>query len=61
MKFSELRKTLEKAGCYIKRNGANHDWYYSPISEQSFPVGRHLSQEVPTGTLNKILKQAGLK
>lgn len=61
MKFSELRRLLEKAGCEIKRNGANHDIYYSPISENSFPVGRHLSQEVPTGTLNSILKQAGLR
>jgi predicted RNA binding protein YcfA (HicA-like mRNA interferase family) len=24
-------------------------------------VGRHPGQEVPTGTLNKILKEAGLK
>lgn len=61
MKYSELRRTLESAGCYIKRHGANHDWYYSPITERSFPVGRHLSQEVATGTLNSILRQAGLK
>lgn len=61
MKYSELRSILENAGCWIKRNGGNHDIYYSPISESNFPVGRHKSQEVPTGTLNKILKQAGLK
>jgi predicted RNA binding protein YcfA (HicA-like mRNA interferase family) len=61
MKYSELRKILESAGCYIKRNGGNHDWFYSPISQKSFPVGRHNSQEVPNGTLNSILKEAGLK
>jgi Predicted periplasmic or secreted lipoprotein len=61
MKYSELRRILEDAGCWIKRNGSNHDIYYSPISENSFPVGRHTSQEVPNGTLSKILKQAGLK
>lgn len=61
MKYSELRRILEDAGCRIKRNGASHDIYYSPISDNVFPVGRHSSQEVPAGTLNKILKQAGLK
>ena len=61
MKYSELRKILENAGCYIKRNGGNHDWYYSPKTQKSFPVGRHKSQEVATGTLNSILTKAGLK
>lgn len=61
MKYSELRKILEEAKCFIKRSGAKHDWYYSPKTNQSFPVGRHKTQEVPTGTLNTILKQAGLK
>ena len=61
MKYSELIKTLENAGCYIKRNGGNHDWYYSPSTEQCFPVGRHKTQDVPKGTLNNILTKAGLK
>ena len=60
MKYSELRRILERSGCYIKRHGASHDWYYSPITEKSFPVGRHSKQEVAKGTLNSILKQAGL-
>ena len=61
MKYSELIRLLENAGCYIKRNGGNHDWYYSPNTKQSFPVGRHKTQEVPKGTLNSILTKAGLK
>lgn len=61
MKYSELRKILENAGCHIKRRGGNHDWFYSPVTKKSFPVGRHKSQEVPNGTLNSILKDAGLK
>lgn len=60
MKFSELIRELESAGCYIKRNGGNHDWYYSPVTGASFPVGRHFSQEVPRGTLNTIKKKAGI-
>ncbi|KAA6329746.1 hypothetical protein EZS27_021467, partial [termite gut metagenome] len=50
MKVSELRRRLEKAGCYVIRNGGNHDWYFSPITKQSFPVSRHMSEEVPKGT-----------
>lgn len=61
MKFSELIREIESAGCYIKRHGGNHDWYYSPITDECFPVGRHLSQEVPKGTLDNIRKKAGLK
>lgn len=61
MKYSELRRIIEGAGCYIKRNGSNHDIYYSPITENSFPVGRHNSQEVPKGTLRSILKSAGVE
>lgn len=61
MKYSELRKLIEKSGCFIKRHGANHDWYFSPITKSCFPVGRHETQEVAKGTLETILKKAGLK
>lgn len=60
MKVSELRRQLERAGCYIKRNGGNHDWYFSPITNKSFPVSRHLSEELPKGTERSIKKQAGI-
>lgn len=61
MKYSELHKKLRKAGCYPIREGANHPLWYSPITENTFPTSRHESQEVKPGTLNIILKQAGLK
>lgn len=61
MKTSELTKMLRKAGCYIKRHGSSHDIWYSPITDKSFPVGRHPSEEVKTGTANNILETAGLK
>lgn len=61
MKTSELIKKLSKFGCYIQRHGKRHDMWYSPITGKSFPVGRHASEEVKTGTLNSILEAAGLK
>ena len=60
MKFSELRRRIEAAGCFIVRNGANHDIYFSPITGLKFPVGRHMSEEVPKGTERSILRKAGL-
>ena len=47
-------------GVIIKRNGANHDWWYSPITKQSFPIPRHGSHEVPKGTEKNIKKKAGI-
>ena len=58
--FSELKKILKKNGCYFLRNGTSHEIWYSPITKQQFPVGRHDSQEVRTGTYNKIKKEAGI-
>lgn len=61
MRTKELVKLLRSAGCYKKREGANHEIWYSPITGATFQVGRHGSEEVPTGTVNRILKDAGLK
>ena len=61
MKTSELVKILKKSKCQLSWNGANHDVWYSPITGKTFIVPRHPSQEIATGTANKILKIAGLK
>lgn len=61
MKYSELERILKKAGCTVFRQGANHTIWYSPITGEKFPVGRHSKEEVPIGTLRNILKSAGLE
>ncbi len=60
MKVSEMEKLLRKAGCYIIEEGANHTIWYSPITNKKFPLSRHRSAELPTGTEKAIRKQAGL-
>jgi predicted RNA binding protein YcfA (HicA-like mRNA interferase family) len=60
MKFSELQRILEKDGWYIKRTSGHHI-YVHPTKPGVIPVGKHGAKEVPSGTANKILKQAGLK
>ena len=62
MKYKELHKILAKAGCYDvgkQRNG--HPVWYSPITGKFFRTSNHGSEEVKTGTLNAILKDAGIK
>jgi predicted RNA binding protein YcfA (HicA-like mRNA interferase family) len=61
MKCSELKKVLRKHSCYKQSEGAKHENWYSPITNKIFQVGRHDTQDVKKGTLNKILKDAGLK
>jgi len=60
MKFSELYKILEKDGWYIERTKKHHI-YAHPSKSGKIPVGKHTSEEVKSGTLNGILKLAGLK
>ena len=61
MKVSELTKLLTKNGCYLVEHGKEHDKWFSPITNKYFMVPRHPSMELPTGTANKIMKDAGLK
>ena len=61
MKCDELFKILQKAGWYeIRQKGSHkilkHD---KKLNILVFPY--HRGKEIPTGTCNRILKQAGLK
>lgn len=60
MKTQELLKLLKKNKCELIRNGSRHDIWYSDTTGRQFAVPRHKA-EIPTGTLNNILKDAGLK
>lgn len=61
MKRSELLEILKAHGCYFWKHGKKHDRWYSPITKRKFSVPRHLGREVPPGTLDQILKDAGIK
>jgi mRNA interferase HicA len=60
LRTDELLKLLKKYDIVKVREGGNHTIYYSKITGKKFAIGRH-SKEIPTGTLRKILKDAGLK
>lgn len=62
MKTSELVKLLMKSGAnYLVSHGGEHDRWYSEITGKRYSVPRHGSKEIPSGTVNRILKDAGLK
>ena len=61
MKTSELTKKLRKNGCILAGHGAEHDSWYSPITGKTVRVPRHALKEIATGTVDRILKDAGLK
>ena len=61
MKTSELKRLLRENGCYQEGQYNGHERWHSPITGKSFPRPRHNAKEIPTGTANRILKDAGLK
>jgi len=62
MKGSELKRRVTNVGWYFVRHGSRHDLYgHDDHPGVLIPIPRHESKEVPTGTANHILKQAGTK
>lgn len=60
-KVSELVKKIKKqTNCYILREGSNHEIWLNPNTGKIFQIPRHYSKELPTGTANSILRDAGL-
>lgn len=62
MKYSELERMLLRYGCFPTGNQkSGHPLWFSPITGRTFMTSNHKSQEVARGTLNKIVRDAGLK
>ena len=61
MKVSELLRRLEQDGWTIVRQQGSHRVYRHPLKSGQLVVPMHGSKELATGTLNSILKKAGLK
>lgn len=61
MKTSELTKLLKNHHCFLIEHGKEHDKWHSELTGKDFRVPRHPSKEIPTGLMNRILKDAGLK
>jgi predicted RNA binding protein YcfA (HicA-like mRNA interferase family) len=57
----ELIAQLEADGWLQIRQRGSHRQFHHPMKRGTVTVAGKLSAEVPRGTLNSVLKQAGLK
>ena len=61
MKVKEILKLLEEDGWYLARTKGSHRQLKHRNKPGAVTVSGKPSIDVPPGTLNSILKQAGLK
>ena len=61
MKVRDVIKRLEQEGWKLDRTKGSHRQFRHPIKAGTVTVAGHPSVDIPPGTLNNILKQAGLK
>jgi predicted RNA binding protein YcfA (HicA-like mRNA interferase family) len=61
MKFRDILRMVEKDGWRLVSQEGSHRHFKHPIKPGRVTIAGHPSQEAKPGTLNSILKQAGLK
>lgn len=61
MTSRDILKILRKDGWYIVDQDGSHAQLKHPTKSGKVTVPIHGSKDIPPGTLNSILKQAGLK
>lgn len=61
MKVGEIIKRITKDGWILARTKGDHRQYKHPAKPGLVTIAGHPSDEIDRGTLNSIMKQAGLK
>ncbi len=61
VKVRELVRLLEQDGWYLVRTRGSHHQYKHPVKRGLVTVPGNGNDELAPGTVNSILKQAGLK
>ena len=59
MKRKELVRHLEKQGCLLLREGANHTIYFNPELRKTSSIPRH--KEIDDFLAKKICRDLGIK
>ncbi|ARP50597.1 type II toxin-antitoxin system HicA family toxin [Caproicibacterium sp. XB2] len=60
MTFKEIEKIILNDGWTYKSTSGSHNQYIHPSKPGKVTIPKHKG-DIPKGTLNSILKQAGLK
>jgi predicted RNA binding protein YcfA (HicA-like mRNA interferase family) len=61
MKYRNILKMVEKDGWRLVSQEGSHRQFKHPVKRGRVTIAGHSSKEAAPGTLNSILKQAGLK
>ena len=61
MKVKDLIELIESDGWHLARQKGSHRQFRHPIKPGTVTVAGKPSIDIPPGTLNSALKQAGLK
>jgi len=61
MTVREVIRLIESDGWVLVRTKGSHRQFHHPVKPGTVTVAGKPSTEIPPGTLNSILKQAGLK
>jgi predicted RNA binding protein YcfA (HicA-like mRNA interferase family) len=61
MKVRELISLIESDGWYLVATRGSHRQYKHPTKKGRVTIAGNLGDDVKPGTLNSVLKQAGLK
>ena len=61
MKVKELLKLVEADGWFLVRVKGSHRQFHHPVKSGTVTIAGKESVEMPKGTANSVLKQAGIK
>ena len=61
MKVKDVIKLIEKNGWTLVRTRGSHRQFHHPVKSGTVTVAGKESVDMPVGTFNSVLKQAGLK
>lgn len=61
MKVKQLIDIIEKDGWYLARTRGSHRQFHHPTKPGTVTLSGKESIDIPVGTMNSVLKQAGLK
>ena len=61
MKVRDIIRLLEQDGWYLKATKGSHRQYKHPTKSGRVTLPGHPGDDLAPGTLNSVLKQAGLK
>jgi len=61
LKVEDVIKLIEKDGWVLVRTRGSHRQFHHPVKSGTVTIAGKESVDMPPGTLNNVLKQAGLK